>query len=107
MKTIEILKLWEEFVINYLNKYKSNNELKWNIELDKLKEYINIHKTLPLRNHNDKKIKYLADWIHIQKTMVKKIMNLKVYILINGMNLLIQMNMPNIFKHRLKNGLII
>jgi superfamily II DNA or RNA helicase len=61
----EIRKIWEEFVNNYQEIFKSNEDI-WKDNLNKLKEYINIHNILPTSCNEDENIKYLGLWVRNQ-----------------------------------------
>lgn len=74
----EIRKIWEEFVNNYQEIFKSNEDI-WKDNLNKLKEYINIHNILPTSCNEDENIKYLGLWVRNQS----KNYNKKQYIMKN------------------------
>ena len=69
MKNEEIYNLWIDFVNDdKYNKYFQSYEEKWNIELNKLKEYIDTNHDVPKQSDVEKyKIK-LAKWLSEQKS---------------------------------------
>ena len=81
MKNESIKKLWEEFIYN--EKYKEFIQLpsmleNFNINLNKLKIYIDTNNERPTQGSKDKNIKSLAQWISdIKINYFKKIHNMK------------------------------
>jgi superfamily II DNA or RNA helicase len=66
MKNIEIKKSWEEFIEEYSEYFKSNEE-KWYENLEKLREYIDTNKKLPPDNPKDINVKRIKKWLSNNK----------------------------------------
>ena len=81
MKDENIKKLWEEFIND--TRYKEYFQLPtmlelFNINLNKVKKYINTNKERPSQKNKDKTIKSMATWIsNCQNNYTKKIQNMK------------------------------
>ena len=72
MKDNDIIKLWEQFIEEY-SKYFLDNITQWNCILEKVKEYIDVHKKRPSSKDKNKDIMKLGCWIGYQKqTYIKK-----------------------------------
>lgn len=69
MKKKDINMAWTEFINNskYREYFYTNKEL-WFNKFNKLKEYINLNNKLPSRSNINNDIKYLADWVRVQKS---------------------------------------
>ncbi len=67
MKHNERCDLWKQFITEYSEYFKSNEEV-WNETLEKLKDFVNTNKMLP--NTNSKNIceRRLGNWIQTQQT---------------------------------------
>ena len=84
MKNQEIKKVYEDFIQEYKIYFLSNNDI-WISNLEKLTNYISIHKKLPLTTDINNEIKYLAYWLIRQKkcyitntgSMTNKIIKIK------------------------------
>ena len=61
MKIKERYDLWTQFIIEYLDYFKSNDEV-WNDNFQKLKDFININKKKPSYKVGDKKEINLGQW---------------------------------------------
>jgi hypothetical protein len=59
------------FLANY-NKYFLNNVETWYLQLNKLKEYIDIHKKRPSKHDKDKTIRSIGEWCTDQNKYFKK-----------------------------------
>jgi hypothetical protein len=66
MNDNEIYKLWEEF-INQYNNYFKTNKYKWKHNFIKVIYYINKYNKLPNQNSDNIEIRKLAYWINTQK----------------------------------------
>ena len=67
MKNIEINKSWVEFIEEYSEYFKSNEEI-WIEKLNDVKKYIDTNLKLPSCNGNDEIIKSMGTWITTQKS---------------------------------------
>ena len=65
MKNNEIYSKWKEFIDNYKEYFKDNEE-EWNDMLDKLKKYIDIYKKRPVESSTDKNELKLINWLQTQ-----------------------------------------
>jgi superfamily II DNA or RNA helicase len=71
MKNFNIKTKWEEFINNYKEYFKSNEE-EWNETLDEAIKYINVNKKRPNKRDKHAKIKNLGIWISHQFNIYKK-----------------------------------
>lgn len=71
MKNDKIYNQWSEFIIEYKNKLIDNHQLQWNINFNKLKEYIDTNKCIPNYNSKDSEVKKLYHWMATQKKYYK------------------------------------
>ena len=68
MNDVYIRKLWEEFINDYSEYFKSNEEI-WIEKLKDVEKYIDTNEKLPSCNDNDnEKIKSMGSWISTQKS---------------------------------------
>jgi superfamily II DNA or RNA helicase/ribosomal protein S20 len=77
MKNKEIRTLWEEFIRDYSEHFKSNKEI-WNDMLKKVKEYIDKNGERPSTTDKNRNIKMLGQWLCDQQNKYsKKIYNMQ------------------------------
>jgi len=67
MKNEEIRNEWIQFINEYEEYFKSNDEI-WNETLDEVKKYIKENNKLPSSTDKNKEIKKMGNWIGHQKT---------------------------------------
>jgi hypothetical protein len=67
----DIKTLWEDFKNEYKEYFITNQE-KWNYNLSKLKQYIDINNKRPSRYDNDDNIKKLGEFLQTQQKDMKK-----------------------------------
>lgn len=75
MKNNHIKKLYEEFLDEY-HEYFMSSEEKWNVNLNKVKQYINNNHKKPSPCSNNKEIKMLGNWLSTQRINYSK--NIKI-----------------------------
>jgi superfamily II DNA or RNA helicase len=71
MKDEEIRKLWEEFIENYKEYFKTNNKI-WIDNLDECKKYIDENNEPPSKTDKKQEIKQLGLWLSTQKKNYSK-----------------------------------
>jgi hypothetical protein len=62
MKNEEIQQDWKNFIEEYIDYFKSNEEI-WNNMLEQVKKYIDENHKRPSKSDKNKKIKQLGDWM--------------------------------------------
>jgi ribosomal RNA-processing protein 8 len=67
----EYIKPWENFIKEYSEYFKDNNEI-WYKNLNQVEEYIKSNKKLPNKRDKNKEIKVLGSWLSTQKTNYQK-----------------------------------
>lgn len=71
MKDPKIRKIWEQFINKNKEKFLSNDVV-WNNNLNKCKQYIDENKKRPSQKNKNNDIKKLASWINTQQQSYKK-----------------------------------
>lgn len=71
MKIEHIRTLWDKFIDDYQEYFLSNEE-QWYINIDKLKNYIDIYKSRPSSRNEDREIHLLASWYDEQNKIYSK-----------------------------------
>ena len=66
MEYDHIRKLWDQFIEQYNDYFKSNEEI-WLETLEKVRIYININNAKPSRSNKNNDIQYLNTWLTNQK----------------------------------------